>query len=183
MKKKDGNFFWLLCGKGLIHQNLFVGGWSIAVFSLNCLKDECLLSAKLVYAICWSGRWLVLSRLLASPPEERLPGSSLPPRFVIRHVSLAKMYRKHPELSVIWKQIKSANIHVSFFKWCNSIYWVASEITLQAARKSAPTTGGVKKPHRYRPGTVALRWVAVRDFRFYLYICFCFPPPFFFPDA
>ncbi|CAN6992319.1 unnamed protein product [Brassica oleracea var. botrytis] len=26
-----------------------------------------------------------------------------------------------------------------------------------AARKSAPTTGGVKKPHRYRPGTVALR--------------------------
>lgn len=27
----------------------------------------------------------------------------------------------------------------------------------QAARKSAPTTGGVKKPHRFRPGTVALR--------------------------
>jgi histone H3 len=27
----------------------------------------------------------------------------------------------------------------------------------QAARKSAPMTGGVKKPHRYRPGTVALR--------------------------
>eukprot|EP00957_Ditylum_brightwellii_P056841 4309498-Ditylum_brightwellii.AAC.1 len=26
-----------------------------------------------------------------------------------------------------------------------------------AARKSAPTAGGVKKPHRYRPGTVALR--------------------------
>ncbi|VAI13881.1 unnamed protein product [Triticum turgidum subsp. durum] len=25
-----------------------------------------------------------------------------------------------------------------------------------AARKSAPTTGGVKKPHRYRPGTIAL---------------------------
>ncbi|CAD6260694.1 unnamed protein product [Miscanthus lutarioriparius] len=29
--------------------------------------------------------------------------------------------------------------------------------SFQAARKSAPTTGGVKKPHRYRPGTVALR--------------------------
>jgi len=27
----------------------------------------------------------------------------------------------------------------------------------KAARKSAPTSGGVKKPHRYRPGTVALR--------------------------
>uniref|UniRef100_A0A915DJR2 Histone H2A/H2B/H3 domain-containing protein n=1 Tax=Ditylenchus dipsaci TaxID=166011 RepID=A0A915DJR2_9BILA len=27
----------------------------------------------------------------------------------------------------------------------------------QGSRKSAPATGGVKKPHRYRPGTVALR--------------------------
>lgn len=27
----------------------------------------------------------------------------------------------------------------------------------KAARKSAPVTGGVKKPHRYKPGTVALR--------------------------
>ena len=24
-------------------------------------------------------------------------------------------------------------------------------------RRSAPATGGIKKPHRYRPGTVALR--------------------------
>ena len=31
------------------------------------------------------------------------------------------------------------------------------EYTSKTARKSAPTTGGVKKPHRYRPGTVALR--------------------------
>ena len=27
----------------------------------------------------------------------------------------------------------------------------------KAARKTAPASGGVKKPHRYRPGTVALR--------------------------
>ena len=27
----------------------------------------------------------------------------------------------------------------------------------KAARKSAPIQAGVKKPHRYRPGTVALR--------------------------
>ena len=27
----------------------------------------------------------------------------------------------------------------------------------KAAQKSAPSTGGIKKPHRYRPGTVALR--------------------------
>ena len=31
------------------------------------------------------------------------------------------------------------------------------EAARKAARKSAPATGGVKKPHRYRPGTVALR--------------------------
>ena len=30
-------------------------------------------------------------------------------------------------------------------------------LATQAARKSAPASGGVKKPHRYRPGTVALR--------------------------
>ena len=30
------------------------------------------------------------------------------------------------------------------------------QLATKAARKSAPTTGGVK-PHRYRPGTVALR--------------------------
>ena len=33
-----------------------------------------------------------------------------------------------------------------------------AQLATQAARKSAPSaTGGVKKPHRYRPGTVALR--------------------------
>lgn len=30
-------------------------------------------------------------------------------------------------------------------------------LATKAARKSAPTTGVDKKPHRYRPGTVALR--------------------------
>jgi len=30
-------------------------------------------------------------------------------------------------------------------------------LSTKAARKSAPVAGGVKKPHRYRPGTVALR--------------------------
>uniref|UniRef100_A0A3Q3FFY4 Core Histone H2A/H2B/H3 domain-containing protein n=1 Tax=Labrus bergylta TaxID=56723 RepID=A0A3Q3FFY4_9LABR len=32
-----------------------------------------------------------------------------------------------------------------------------TQLATKAARKSAPATGGVKKPHRYRPGTVALR--------------------------
>ncbi|NWS24565.1 H33 protein, partial [Polioptila caerulea] len=31
------------------------------------------------------------------------------------------------------------------------------QLATKAARKSAPSTGGVKKPHRYRPGTVAVR--------------------------
>ena len=31
------------------------------------------------------------------------------------------------------------------------------QLATKAARKSAPATGGAKKPHRYRPGTVALR--------------------------
>lgn len=30
-------------------------------------------------------------------------------------------------------------------------------LTAKTARKSAPVSSGVKKPHRYRPGTVALR--------------------------
>uniref|UniRef100_A0A8I6A9Y9 H3.3 histone A, pseudogene 3 n=1 Tax=Rattus norvegicus TaxID=10116 RepID=A0A8I6A9Y9_RAT len=33
----------------------------------------------------------------------------------------------------------------------------SKQLATKAARKSAPSTGGVKKPHRYRPGTVALR--------------------------
>lgn len=31
------------------------------------------------------------------------------------------------------------------------------QLATKAGRKSAPAAGGVKKPHRYRPGTVALR--------------------------
>ncbi len=31
------------------------------------------------------------------------------------------------------------------------------QLGAKAARKSAPALGGIKKPHRYRPGTVALR--------------------------
>ena len=31
------------------------------------------------------------------------------------------------------------------------------QLATKAAGKNAPATGGVKKPHRYRPGTVALR--------------------------
>merc|ERR1712153_209362 len=33
------------------------------------------------------------------------------------------------------------------------------QIAAKAARKSAPSGGGMKKPHRFRPGTVALRMI------------------------
>ena len=33
------------------------------------------------------------------------------------------------------------------------------ELATKSARKSVPDTGGVKKPRRYRPGTVALRQI------------------------
>ena len=36
-------------------------------------------------------------------------------------------------------------------------------LATKAARKSAPAPGGIKKPHRYRPGTVALR--AIRKYQ------------------
>jgi histone H3 len=35
--------------------------------------------------------------------------------------------------------------------------WPRKNMAMKAAQKSAPSTGGVKKPHRYKPGTVALR--------------------------
>ena len=47
---------------------------------------------------------------------------------------------------------------ICLFFWFKNIY-IFLILSSQAARKSAPTTGGVKKPHRYRPGTVALRLV------------------------
>jgi len=35
------------------------------------------------------------------------------------------------------------------------------QLATKAARKSAPVTGGIKRSHRYRPGTVALRHMAM----------------------
>merc|ERR1712243_130036 len=43
---------------------------------------------------------------------------------------------------------------------CQKVNWRQSSqetVGHQGCQKSAPATGGVKKPHRYRPGTVALR--------------------------
>ncbi|XP_059961119.1 uncharacterized protein LOC132494099 [Mesoplodon densirostris] len=37
------------------------------------------------------------------------------------------------------------------------MFSTVQQVPDQAACESAPATGGVKKPHRYQPGTVALR--------------------------
>jgi hypothetical protein len=46
------------------------------------------------------------------------------------------------------------------------------QLATKAARRSAPATGGVKKPHRYRPGKVALR--EIRRLAFFFLPAFCF---------
>ena len=43
-------------------------------------------------------------------------------------------------------------------------------LATKAARKSAPASGGIKKPHRYRPGTVALR--KIRKYKKAQIFCF-----------
>ncbi|KAB7502447.1 histone H3.3 [Armadillidium nasatum] len=45
------------------------------------------------------------------------------------------------------------------------------QLATKATRKSAPDTGGVKKPHRYRPGTVALREIRRYQKSTELFIC------------
>jgi histone H3 len=38
-----------------------------------------------------------------------------------------------------------------------SVFSPRKQLATKASRKQAPFTGGIKKPHRWRPGTVALR--------------------------
>lgn len=42
-------------------------------------------------------------------------------------------------------------------KWPVVKHRGSNSLATKAARRSAPSTGGMKKPHRYRPGTVTLR--------------------------
>ena len=51
----------------------------------------------------------------------------------------------------------SARFHLRFRLPSRFAEAPRKQLATKAARKSAPATGGVKKPHRYRPGTVALR--------------------------
>lgn len=97
-------------------------------------------------------RWLVPSKLLVSLQEARRQGSSLRPRFC--HLSFSFVPHLFPKEFCFFNELW-------ILKYAIFVFWELTFMRLcfQAARKSAPTTGGVKKPHRYRPGTVALRWV------------------------
>jgi histone H3 len=68
------------------------------------------------------------------------------------------------------RSIRTNPNHQDSFWFCSiqlGFVWIRSitepykaprkQLATKAARKSTPITGGVKKPHRYRPGTVALR--------------------------
>lgn len=60
---------------------------------------------------------------------------------------------------------QESNLHPRSVTICLTSYTIPNKYE-QAARKSAPSTGGVKKPHRYKPGTVALREIRRYQKRF-----------------
>ncbi|MGH0173967.1 UNVERIFIED_CONTAM: hypothetical protein FKN15_066729 [Acipenser sinensis] len=61
-----------------------------------------------------------------------------------------------PVRDAVWKSLKMARTKQTARKSTGGKA-TRKQLATKAARKSAPATGGVKKPHRYRPGTVALR--------------------------
>ena len=115
-------------------------GWCAEDFVCGGLADwrEC----GLVAAV---SQWLVLSKQRESRREERLRGSSLPRRWEGGWLGRG-----------VGEGFGGAKRCVTSLRFEVLTIWLAWHC-VQAARKSAPTTGGVKKPHRYRPGTVALR--------------------------
>ncbi|KAB1209955.1 histone H3.3 [Morella rubra] len=77
------------------------------------------------------------------------------------NLSLYKAVRPPIFLPSIYPHVPVSGFLFFFLSQANSfpaaLFVQRREKNFEAARKSAPTTGGVKKPHRYRPGTVALR--------------------------
>jgi len=89
-----------------------------------------------------------------------------------RHFQLEKFEFNGPALRPKYKRPPLSLQHYQFDNWPNLDNMARTkqtarkstggkaprkQLATKAARKSAPATGGVKKPHRYRPGTVALR--------------------------
>ncbi|MBA0691828.1 hypothetical protein Goari_009437, partial [Gossypium aridum] len=69
----------------------------------------------------------------------------------------AELLRKRRQGSTLWTNRKRMARTKQTARKSTGGKAPRKQLATKAARKSAPTTGGVKKPHRYRPGTVALR--------------------------
>lgn len=115
-----------------------------------------------VYACAWfAAGWLVLSRLFASPREERRLESNS---------SLLYMYNISFTSTIHYLIVyRTYFFFASLANTCVDVYILQSIDMQAAARKSAPCIGGVKKPHRYRPGTVALRYVTLGIYIFTIF--------------
>ena len=83
----------------------------------------------------------------------------LSPNAEIENVTFNGKDPKHIIVGDFNAQIKSVNPKARATNSTESTGGKAprKQLATKAARKSAPSTGGVKKPHRNRPGTVALR--------------------------
>ncbi|GAC74844.1 histones H3 and H4 [Moesziomyces antarcticus T-34] len=108
-----------------------------------------------------AGAWLALHRSapprLASPQRFRSP---LAPQNTYKVAPLA-LARPTPPLLFYNHHLKPNSTKMARTKQTarKSTGGKAprKQLATKAARKSAPAAGGVKKPHRYKPGTVALR--------------------------
>ena len=99
--------------------------------------------------------WLALRAALGGPQSAKGGASNrhrqLPPSFAQQRASLS---RRALSLSSAPHNNNTRNTTTHSSPPTNN---QTTKKPTKAARKSAPATGGVKKPHRYRPGTVALR--------------------------
>lgn len=91
-----------------------------------------------------------------SPPEARPPGQSCLP-FLSLPFHNPPSPRKHPILTLTPTLPLLFSLYLRPRSTIHDPHTRRKQLATKAARKTAPSTGGVKKPHRYKPGTVALR--------------------------
>ncbi|KAI3943866.1 hypothetical protein MKW92_021115 [Papaver armeniacum] len=90
-------------------------------------------------------------------PHRYRPGT-LPFQRLVREIAQDfKTDLRFQSHAVLALQEASEAYLVGLFEDTNLCKAPRKQLSTVVARKSRPTTGGVKKPHRYRPGTVALR--------------------------
>ncbi|ELW65994.1 Histone H3.3 [Tupaia chinensis] len=90
-------------------------------------------------------------------PQAIRVGRALPPETAEKVVKAALQCQRQPKKRVSEEVSALARTKQTARKSTVFVKAPGKQLATKAARKSAPSTGGVKKPHRYRPGTVALR--------------------------